>query len=204
MFRIINIAKSYMRDLSYRELLKLIVKTVYLNDPYLVYMADIKNYPLSEDKNASKINIQKGSLSELENIRLSLKRCPWQFLCHIHDGVEDFFIAKDDNSILHISWIYGHNHHNRLLSLGSGEVEIKHSLTLPDSRGLGIYPRVISDIIMYLSANNTRRVFLCVHPQNNSSIRAVEKAGFKLAGRTRFRKILGVQFSTRFRTAEIS
>lgn len=204
MFRVFNIARSYMRDLSYREFLNLILKTVYLNDPYLVYMADIHDYPSLEGNNASEIKVQKGSLSELESIRLSLERCPWQFLCHIHDGVEDFFIAENNNSILHISWIYGHNHHNRLLSLDSGEVEIKHSLTLPDSRGLGIYPRVISDIIMYLSENNTRRVFLCVHPQNNSSIRAVEKAGFKLAGRTRFRKILGVQFSTRFRTAEIS
>lgn len=203
MARILKVIKSQFRDLSFNEFLGLLGKTVFLNDPYLVYKADVEQRSRLDIGEIEGIRIEKGTIAELENTRSTLKNCPWEFRCHVHDGVEDFFIAKDINGIQHISWIYSHTHHNRLLSLGDREVEIKHCMTTPALRGRGIYPKVIHAIMNYLGEQGTRRVFMCVHPDNHSSIRGIEKAGFTFVGLIRFRKFLGIHMSKRLITSEI-
>ena len=117
-----------------------------------------------------------------------LKPLPWEFQCHAFDKVEDFFIARNQEGIQHISWIYYHHNHNRLLALGENEAEIKFCLTLPAARGLGVYPRVINAIRLYVERRGIKRLFMCVHQDNHSSIKGIEKAGFTACGKDQFAK----------------
>lgn len=61
-----------------------------------------------------------------------------------------------------------------------GEYEIGPCRTLPEYRGQGIYPTVLKTII----AENKETTFHIMAAENNiSSIRGIEKAGFKKYGK---------------------
>jgi GNAT superfamily N-acetyltransferase len=203
MARILKVISSQFRDLPFIEFIRLVCKTLYLDDYYLVYKVDITKTDRKEKKLIDGIKIEKGSIEELDQYRASLNSCPSEFKCHLHDNVENFFIAKDGSGIQHISWIYSKNDHNRLLTLDSRDVEIKHCLTMPSLRGKGIYPKVINEIIDYLGIHGVLRVFMCVDPNNISSIKGIEKSGFNLVGRVRFKKIFGIRVSDRLITSNI-
>lgn len=194
----------FFRNRSLKEFVKILKAVAFVNAPYFVYVFDNE---VRDDLNISHENktvkIKKGNLSELRNPGCSVKPTPWEFECHQHDGVTEFFIAKNDDGIQHISWIYYHEHHNRLLSLGKNEAEIKYCLTLPAFRGREIYPAVIRDVTRDLRAHNVSRIFMCVRCNNLPSIRGIEKAGFRKVAKFRFVRILGVQLSARLKTGYI-
>ncbi|OGR15817.1 MAG: hypothetical protein A2X81_08250 [Desulfobacterales bacterium GWB2_56_26] len=192
-----------MRDLSGSEFFFLVQKTLFFNEPILIYMKSVLQAESHYLEAIAGIECIKGNSSDLEQIKKSLKPFPWEFQCHDFDGVGDFFVAKDISGVQHISWIYFHNHRNRLLALQEGEAEIKFCLTLPAWRGRGIYPRIIQMIVNYLNCKGMQRVFMCVHRDNLASIRGIEKAGFSRVGDIRLRKILGVQVSPRFDTSRV-
>jgi GNAT superfamily N-acetyltransferase len=203
MARLIKILISQFKELSLSEFIFLLSRSFYYCDPILIYMREIKNNNLNIKQELDGFIIEKGEISDLENMRGSLNPLPWEFQCHQFDNVEDFFIARNNDGIQHISWIYYHNNHNRILSLGANEAEVKFCLTLPAARGLGVYPKVINSIAQFLHQKGINRIFMCVHEENQPSIRGIEKAGFHRVGKIQLSKILGFQVSKRFDTPEV-
>lgn len=201
--RIIKIIRSQFKELSFFDFIRLLVRSLYFCDPILIYQRKIKCDDRQTSNEIADYIIEKGCLEDLAKDKQNLEPLPWEFQCHLFDNVKDFFIAKNSDGIQHISWIYYHDHHNRLLSLGEKEAEVKFCLTLQAARGLGIYPRVINSIMEYLGKSGMNRVFMCVHEENQPSIRGIEKAGFTLVGKVNMKKVLGFQVSRRFITAEV-
>jgi len=174
-------------------------QTLFFDELILVYKLDTIKIQ-AQPEEVEGVIIKKGDLEDLKQARQTLKPLPWEFQCYEFDGVNDFFVAKDDGGIQHISWIYFHDHRNRLLSLGKREAEIKFCLTLPAARGRGIYPKILLSALSYLNSCGIQRVYICVHKDNNSSIRGIEKAGFTRVGEIKLKKFMGIQMSPRFDT----
>ena len=195
-----QIFHNQLKELSWMEFAFLLRKTMFFNEPILIYNKAVAQAETQPREAADGIVIEKGSPGDLERVRQILKPLPWEFQCHIFDGVKDFFVARDADGVQHISWIYFCNHRNRFLSLGEREAEIKFCLTLPAFRGRGIYPQVLLSIQDYLRSIGMERIFMCVHRDNNPSIRGIEKAGFIRVGEIRLRKFFGIQVSPRYDT----
>lgn len=201
--RNLKILKNRLKELSLKQFLCLLKQALFFNEPILVYKLDIAQAKAQQLEPVDGVRIEKGNLSDLEQAGQTVKPLPWEFQCHEFDGVEDFFVAKDAEGVKHISWVYFHHHHNRILSLGEREAEIKFCLTLPSLRGRGIYPRVILSILNYLNTKGMHRIFMCVHRDNHPSIRGIEKAGFMRVGEIRLKKIMGIQLSPQFDTSRV-
>lgn len=198
MKRLFNIVKSRFKDLSYKEFFELVKSSLFSIDIIFIYGTDISRNKKQLSKTSNTIDIKRGSLNELEKAIINFKSVPWEFRCHLYDGVDDFFIAGENGSIQHISWIYYSSHPNRILRLGPKDAEIKYCLTLPDFRGRCIYPSVLINIVQYLFQKGFRRVFICTKKDNRASIRGIEKAGLDVIGKTRLIKLFGFQVSNRF------
>jgi RimJ/RimL family protein N-acetyltransferase len=189
-----------MKGRSLRDTVGLIRQNLYISEPIQVFRQEINAQPDDLSERIDGVTIEKGDLEHLAQAARALQPLPWEFQCHSFDGVADFFIARNQDGVQHISWIYYHDDRNRLLTLGHEEAEIKFCLTLPPMRGKGIYPIVIRSIVEYLGSKGLENVYMCVHRDNRSSIRGIEKAGFRYAGELRFKKVLGIQVSSRFDT----
>lgn len=196
--RAIKILSTRIRKLSIVEIFQLIQNTLFFDKIISVYCYDIIKNVDTNNKNYINLLIRKGDLSYLDRINKNLIEIPWEFQCHLFDNVKDFFVVIDDNGIQHISWLYYRNHHNRILELKDKEAEIKFCLTIPSARGFGIYPQVLIKIIQYLKNNSFERVYICAFNDNYSSIRGIEKVGFKKINQFKFKKIFGIQVSSKF------
>lgn len=202
MNRIIKILCANYRQRTLLEFVMLIFKNIYQADPILVYAYNLKNYNAMLLSRVEGYEISKGTSLELATARKSMIPIPWEFQCDLFDKVTDFFIARDRGGIQCICWIYYPEDHNRILKLMQCEAEIKFCLTLPDARGKGLYPMVINAILGYLRDKGFSKAYMCVHKDNKSSIRGIEKAGFARIGSVTLRRMAGFQISKRLVTTE--
>jgi len=193
MRRSVSILKDRYRSSSVTELIALVWKALFKSERTLIYCVSLQE-PDAIDRNGVDLApIVKGELPELERARKQLERVPWEFMCDVYDGVKEFFVFKDagNGTLGHISWLYYDGDPNQTLGLGPRECEVRFCLTLPEYRGRGLYPGALRAIQRYLKRRGYEKCFICVRDDNRSSIRGIEKSGFRLAGRTRLRKIFG-------------
>lgn len=90
--------------------------------------------------------------------------------------------VEDDFGRVHSSFVVPHNF--KFPFLGKKDFEIGPCYTRNDCRGIGIYPDVLKYICSSIGDEGSR-FFMLVSPENKSSIRGIEKAGFKLTGKVR-------------------
>lgn len=198
-----RILKNQAKGLSCGQCFNLLKTVLFVNKTIEVYSQILFGSTANVHALLDGATIEKGDISILSLEEQKMVPLPWEYQCHKYDAVKDFFIVKGAEGIRHISWIYLHNQRNRILSLAEDEAEIKFSLTLPNYRGQGLYPKVLCAIMDHLYSTGIKRVFICAERNNLASIRGIEKAGFKKAGEVRLRKILGVQVSSRLDTKRI-
>ena len=200
MERQFKIAKYIFNEMKFVDILKTIFKSLYRNQLILVYSNELEQINFNEIVINQKYDIRKGTINDLEHIDDLEKIVPWEFRCHQFDNVQDYFICTCDNRTQHISWIYYRRDPNRIIMLKPNEAEIKYCLTSKKYRGHGIYPAVLNVISNYLYNKGYVRVYVCVNNDNYASIRGIEKAGFKLVGKVKLKKIIGFQISRRYKS----
>jgi RimJ/RimL family protein N-acetyltransferase len=202
MGRLLKILWSQMKGLSPGDFLAVMRDSLLKNDPILVYGLNLSKLSETTMRNST-ISVRPGRIEDLEESRKSMDGpLPWEFQCDQYDGVKDFFVACEGKQIRHISWIYHHDDPNRILRLDQKDAEIKYCLTLPGFRGQGLYPRVLEAVAHHLRSKGANNVFICVHEENRSSVKGIEKAGFKRVGSLRLRKVMGFQVSRRLAPSE--
>jgi RimJ/RimL family protein N-acetyltransferase len=94
----------------------------------------------------------------------------------IQSGKKRYFIT-DHGKFVHASFIF--DKLNLLSILGKDGPAIGDCVTSADYRGRSIYPTVINLAAKDLLASGTPEVFIVVNSGNVSSIRGIEKAGFR-------------------------
>ena len=205
MNKYLAVLRDNYRALSFREFLAFGWGAMFKSERTLVYVVMLRDIELAHDSGSSRYAVVKGERADLERARQESEHVPWEFRCDSYDGVEDFFVYQDPGSgkIGHISWLYYKGDPNRTLRLADKECEIMFCLTLPEFRGLGLYPRALRAIQQYLKRKGYERCFICVNDDNVASIRGIEKAGFRPAGSVHFRKMFGFQVSRRRKTKDL-
>lgn len=201
--RSMRILLSQAKSLSLRELSELSMRAAFKIETVLIYCKDLEfSTRMGQKPQQAYMNIEKCELADLEILRKNMSNPLWEFLCDVYDGVKDCFVLKGlDGAINHISWLYYKGDPNRILELGSQDVEVKYSLTLPGFRGKGIYTNTLLAIQDYAKVAGYRNVFISVDEQNLPSRKGIEKAGFIFVSRLKLIKFAGIQINRRFRTA---
>lgn len=198
----VSILKDHYRFLSFPEFIAFLWNSLFKNERTLIYCMSLqKSDSIDQKKNV--IPVVKGDIADLECSRKRLERLAWELQCDLYDGVKDFFLYRESETIEHISWLYYKEDPNRILRLGEKECEIKFCLTFPGFRGRGLYPAALQAIQRYLKEQGYHRCFICVKDGNLPSIRGIEKSGFHLAGRMHVRKAFGFQISRRRETRHL-
>jgi RimJ/RimL family protein N-acetyltransferase len=197
--RSIRILQSEFRNRSFSDFIRILFSAVFAADEIRIYVKELDSEKFSEVNCELQHNIIKGDLVELDDIRKEMESAPWEFSCHEYDGVKDFFMFKDDNHVIgHITWIYYKGDPSRDINLGLKEAELKYGLTHEKYRGKRLQPAALVECQKYLRANGYERVLTCVLENNHPSIKAVERAGFKLTKRKISVKLCGIRVTRRY------
>lgn len=106
----------------------------------------------------------------------------------ISNNKQKFFIKNGDRTI-HKSYLFQRLFLLRLINKKGPA--IGDCSTISEYKGKSIYPFVINYIAKEeLSKNGKKEVFIIVNTDNKSSIRGIEKAGFKLYSRIKAKRFL--------------
>jgi RimJ/RimL family protein N-acetyltransferase len=101
-------------------------------------------------------------------------------------GYNSAFGVFVDGTLAHVAWLITEEHDRktriRNVRLRSGEAEITHCLSRPESRGQGLYPLAIRALCKIATERGIREVFMITGINNLASRRGIEKAGFRSKG----------------------
>jgi len=89
------------------------------------------------------------------------------------------YLGIYNGKIVHTSWVFRNSKACRILGGKRFDLLIGECFTIPEMRGNGIYPYVLACILRSLKSENISKVLIDTHPDNISSMRGIEKVGFK-------------------------
>ncbi len=69
---------------------------------------------------------------------------------------------------------------NRIIKLRSNELYLYEAFTLPDYRGRGLFPALLTAILSFARSQGYSRALIFSLSKNRPSLRGIEKAGFSL------------------------
>lgn len=100
-------------------------------------------------------------------------------------GFNEAYGVYINGELAHISWMITHDRDSpaSFLRLKPGEAEITHCVTLPQFRGLGIYPFAIRKLCQIAAAKGIKKVFMITNVSNVASQSGILRAGLALTGK---------------------
>lgn len=111
----------------------------------------------------------------------------------VNNSTRRYYI-EDGTALVHNSFLYQKRHIMSVLSK-TGPV-IGDCVTNSDYRGKSIYPFVLNRVSKELLLSGVNEVFIIVGPDNQSSIRGIEKAGFKFFAEIKTKRFLSFYYKT--------
>ncbi len=148
---------------------------------FFLFRKDL-NDPFPEVLQRDGILIKKISLQELEELRRNYSNLPEEFYCDTYEGAKKCFVGFVNGNVTHIMWVFFERDRSRFFNLKEGEAEINYGATLPQFRGLNLYPLTMRSINKWLKENNYRWLYGAIHDKNINAIRAIGKCGFEKIG----------------------
>jgi GNAT superfamily N-acetyltransferase len=98
-----------------------------------------------------------------------------------------------EQRFVHHSWVARNDTYlgevHGWLRLGSGEAYVYDCFTDGSCRGLGIFPAVLSHMGQELFIAGVSRIWIAVEQENRSSLKAIQRAGFRPAGSVSYRRV---------------
>ena len=102
-------------------------------------------------------------------------------------GFNDAYAVYYHGELAHISWLISAEHDRRIptrnVKLREGEAEITNCVTLPQFRGLGLYPFAIRSLCAVARERGISRLFMISPINNLASQRGMQKAGLSPQGK---------------------
>lgn len=87
--------------------------------------------------------------------------------------------ALDEGKVASYAFIVFKSFYKRVLGEADATPIICNCATLPEYRGQGVYPLLLEAACRHLAASGFTRVIITCAPDNLSSMRGIEKAGFR-------------------------
>jgi len=122
------------------------------------------------------------TLRKLKEVRKNNPKLPEEFSCDIFQGGKTCFMGSVDEKVAHIMWVFFPEDRSRFFNLKEGEAEINYAITLPEFRGLNLFPLTVKSINNWLRENQYKWLYGAIHDKNVNSIKAIEKCGFEKIG----------------------
>jgi ribosomal protein S18 acetylase RimI-like enzyme len=117
------------------------------------------------------------------------------FTIRLTEQTRCFVVEAPGPKLVHATWVTTSAAWTRELGgylvVPPGDAYVYESFTRPDARGRGIYPLALAEICRELAAEGIERVWVGVEEDNEPSIRAVTKTGFRESFRIRYRRKFG-------------
>ncbi len=88
------------------------------------------------------------------------------------------YIVKEKGEIVHYGRILYKGEKTREVRLGKGEAYIGPCFTVPDKRGMGIYPFALRNIVQEFFETGFEKIYIASDIYNKASIKGIFKAGF--------------------------
>jgi GNAT superfamily N-acetyltransferase len=89
---------------------------------------------------------------------------------------------------------------NRIIKLSDKELYLYDAFTLPDYRGRGLFPALLTAILGFARSKSYSRALIFSNSRNRPSLRGIEKAGFSLFQSIHFLKLLDLRLCLPGRT----
>ncbi|HYG60550.1 MAG TPA: GNAT family N-acetyltransferase [Symbiobacteriaceae bacterium] len=106
---------------------------------------------------------------------------------------ETCYVAWKDDTLVHHSWVSAGSPYigeaHVTLRIDRSDGYIYDCFTDGSCRGMGIFPAVLGHITCTLFGNGAARVWIAVEEENISSIKAIQRGGFRLAAVLDYRRL---------------
>ena len=140
------------------------------------------DHPFPEVPKRDDILIKQISLQQLKEIRQNCPKLPEEFFCDIFEGSKTCFVGFVGEKVAHITWVYFPGDGSRFFKLREKEAEINYIVTLPEFRGLNLYPLTVKVVSDWLINNHYKRLYVVSHGTNINALKSIAKCEFNKIG----------------------
>lgn len=156
---------------------------------FIVFHADGASYapPLEP------LELEEWPLERLKAYRQG-KSLPKQFYADTLNGFRRPWVYTENGVVTYIVWICEASDTSSFLHLNTGDIEISHSITMPEFRRRGMHKRGLVKLIAELGRQGYRHIYSVVHNGNSNGLLSFKAAGMRPVGKVyalgpfRFRK----------------
>lgn len=197
-------AKYLLNNAGLLYLLKQIPDTLFLKRNFyiLVYELNRLNNNMNKVRLPEKWRIVNNDFKLLDLVREKFPNLPAEFFFDRIDGCSEFFMmmveSKGIQKPVSICWLYNNQLPNYVIRLKLDEIEMKHIITLPKFRNLGIFSKMLNRMMTDLQIKGYKRVVSLIEINNKPSLKVFQRYGFEIITKWTFRKFLGVSVSPIF------
>ena len=148
---------------------------------FFLFRRELDN-PFPDVRQRGDILIKQISLQQLKEIRQNYPKLPEEFFCDIFKCSKTCFVGFVGEKVAHIMWVFFPGDGSRFFKLREKEAEINYIVTLPEFRGLNLYPLTVKAVSHWLRENDFVKVYVVSHEKNINAIKAIAKCGFQKIG----------------------
>lgn len=123
------------------------------------------------------------TINDLDLLR-SNKDLPREFFCDKFQKVKTCCVAKVQDELAYIHWIYFKGDFSRFLKIDASSAEINYVFTRPEFRGKNISAGAFKFTIQQLRLKGIKYLYAVVHDENVASKKSFTRAGFEDIGCT--------------------
>jgi hypothetical protein len=186
--------KNLIAENGFFYLLKMIFKKlIYDRKTLVLFSSDLKDNQIIKPR--IKVEFKKPTLEELNKL-IKLNAVLSDKFKRRYNRNNECFIFLKDNKLVHYSWLdYKQMNITELkmkIPLNKKEACIFDCFTSKESRGLNLYPSMLSEIKEYLYNKGFTKCFIYTDIKNKVSIKGIERAGFERLKLLNYLKFLGL------------
>jgi hypothetical protein len=175
--------KGYWRHYGSVRTLKFLAKRVIRRRQFVLYDSLIEDVraPSTWADSQKLLVISKDNLSSELSPTL-LEALGGDSATEYLDGIRSgdlLFVVMEGRQYVHFGFVLFDSKTTQILGEGRRVPIIANCFTSPEARGRSLYRNALNEEVRYLRTRNYRRVLIETHPQNYSSRRGIEAAGFR-------------------------
>lgn len=181
MFSIIKKGITTLRSKGIKETLYRFYFGYLKANKFFLFRRELDN-PFPEMLQRDDILIKQISLQQLKEIRQNCPKLPEEFFCDIFEGSKTCFVGFVGEKVAHIMWVFFPGDGSRFFKLREKEAEINYIVTLPEFRGLNLYPLTVKVVSDWLRKNYYKRLYVVSHVGNINALKSIAKCEFNKIG----------------------